>query len=112
MLKSPLQILLQTSVDYALQLSRQILADLSNGSWIFAQYRSQNRHSGVTVKCFLSSDHLIEHRTKAEDVRPCIDLSALGLLRRHVRSRSQNGPFLCLRTCARGKSLRIIVVSA
>ena len=112
MLKSPLRVLLQTPSDDPLQRYRQILRNLTGRLWVFTQYRSHGRHSGVALKCSSCSDHLVEHRTEAEDVGPYIHLLTFGLLRRHVRSRSPNGSFFCFRTRARGKGLPVIGLRA
>ena len=42
-------------------------------------------------------EHFVEDGTEAEDVRPHIDRSALGLLRRHVGRRAQHDAVLRLR---------------
>src|SRR6202020_311715 len=74
--------------------TRNLRRRLRQRRWIHAQDRRQDRDRVFAAECFPGAEHLVQDHAKGENVRARVHGLALGLLRRHVMNRPQDGVFL------------------
>ncbi len=93
-LPAVLGILGQARLDQTVERGRAHRLNGGDNRRLARQDRRHDRDRARSPERLPPRRHLVEHRAQREDVAPRVALSALQLLRRHVRHRPQNHPRL------------------
>ena len=82
-------VFLQRPIENALQLRRQIGIQFQRRRWLPVQDALKDDRRSMPVEGLLAGGHLIERRTKREQVGAAVEFLAARLLRRHIGDSAQ-----------------------
>jgi len=84
-LEAALGVLAQAACEDFLQIARRVGRERAHWLRLITHHAGECGHFRIAAKGTLAGDHLVEHGTEAEDIRPPVERLALSLLGRHIR---------------------------